>query len=251
MAKRFSDTEIWKKQWFCDLSPTEKCFWRYLCDNCDNSGTWEINMPLAAFQIGSKINLSDIIKKFNGNIVKLSESKIYIVDFIKFQYGELKESCIPHKNVFALLEKHCIPYPYPIDRVMDKDKDKDKDKEIEFKRDYKGEKTWSTDYETYRKQCSDAFDKMIADWNFIKEKKEYYPQLNIRKSLEKMFFEYWEKEKLGWKNKKASKTENIDWVSTAENGLSMTCNQVKIPFYTRDEEKEYIEIMERRNAKKE
>lgn len=88
-----------------------------------------MNIPLAEFQIGCKLSVEDILSSFVGNICRISENKLFVVDFISFQYGELKENCIPHRNVFNLLEKHNIQYP--IDRVlytlMDKDKDKDKE----------------------------------------------------------------------------------------------------------------------------
>jgi hypothetical protein len=142
MAKRFRDTEIWKKEWFQKLSPTLKGFWTYICDNCDNSGVWEMNLDLAQYQIGGKIKLEEILSLFNGNIVRISSDKLFVIGFIDFQYGELKRDCIPHRNIFKLLEKHGIPYPYPIDtlsmegrypidRVQDKDKDKEKEKEEE------------------------------------------------------------------------------------------------------------------------
>jgi hypothetical protein len=138
MAKRFSDGEIWKKKWYCDLSPALKCFWKYICDMCDNAGVWETNIPLAQYQIGAKIAEEEILTEFNGNIVKISDSKMFVVDFIKFQYGELKQDSIPHRNIFRLLEKHNIRYPIDTlsigyrevaDTLKDKDKEKDKDKD--------------------------------------------------------------------------------------------------------------------------
>lgn len=149
MAKRFVDSELWKKQWFCDLSPALKSFWVYIFTNCDNAGVWDMNLPLACFQIGAKITEEEIISEFNGNIVKISEKKMFIVDFVKFQYGELNPACIPHRGIFKLLDKHGIPYPYPIDRVSiggtpqgstlkEKEKEKEKDKDQEKDKDSLG-----------------------------------------------------------------------------------------------------------------
>lgn len=132
MAKRFIDSDIWKKEWFCNLSPTLKAFWIYAVTNCDACGVWEMNIPLAMYQIGAKITQEEILSEFHGNIIKLSKDKLFIVDFISFQYGDLKEDHIPHRNVFRLLEKHNIQYPIDsLSKVFDtpqyKDKDKDKD----------------------------------------------------------------------------------------------------------------------------
>jgi hypothetical protein len=136
MAKRFRDTDIWKKEWYTNLSPTLKCLISYLYDNCDNSGVWSVNKSLAEFQINDKINWNTVISDLCGQVLEISNSKWFITDFIKFQYGELSEKSPPHKNVFNLLEHHGIKYPidnltlplpYPTNRVLDKDKDKDKD----------------------------------------------------------------------------------------------------------------------------
>ena len=243
MSKRFTDTEIWKKKWYCDLSPAMKIFWRYICDNCDNSGVWEKNIALAEFQIGCKLSEKDILDYFKGNIVPLKENKLLVVDFISFQYGQLKKECIPHRNIFNLLEKHGLSYP--IDRVYDtlkdKDKEEDKDKDKENKEGC-GEiiQTWRTSLEIYLKECGEAFDRQVADLAWIEEKKRYHPFTSITKSLEKMFNEYWGTE-AGWKKKKEKRSDKIDWLRTIENGLSMECNRVRIPKGTPDYEQEAIE----------
>jgi hypothetical protein len=108
MAKRFADTEIWKKQWFRELSPTYKAFWRYICDNCDNSGVWEVDVGLAGFQIGDKIDYDKILSLFSENIVEISKDKWFLPSFIRFQYGKLSKDCKPHTVVFNLLDKHGI-----------------------------------------------------------------------------------------------------------------------------------------------
>lgn len=227
MGKRFSDTEIWRKEWFCNLSPALKTFWRYICDNCDNSGVWEMNLPLAEFQIGCKISLDDILSDFHGNIRRLSENKLLVVDFIQFQYGELKKDCIPHRNVFNLLKKHNIIYP--IDRVLDtlKDKDKDKDKDIslEKKENEKEKPFWRTSFVEYEKQASDAWDRLVSDAEWMQERKRYHPNLDIRLSLEKAFNDFWGTE-AGWAHKKKSRVKEIDWNSTFKNALTLKGNQV-------------------------
>jgi hypothetical protein len=113
------------------------------------------------------------------------------------------------------------------------------------------EKTWRTDFAIYLKQCNDAFDSLLENWVWIKERKEFHPALNIRASVRKMFFDYWgnEKTKVGWKKKKASRTLDVDWESTINNGLTMKCNQVWVQRGEIDEEAEFIKTMEQRNAK--
>jgi hypothetical protein len=238
MAKRFIDSEIWKKQWFCDLSPALKSFWIYIFSNCDNAGVWETNIPLAEYQIGAKITEDQILSEFQGNIIKLSSGKLFIVDFISFQYGELKEDSVPHRNVFRLLQKHNIGYP--IDTLSieyqgvsntpkDKDKDKDKDKEDDKEEEEEKEKelTWRESLEVYQKQSSDAWDALMANPEWIKERKRYHPSLDIRLSMEKAYNDFWGTE-AGWKHKKAKKSKEIDWDATFKNALSLKANQVYV-----------------------
>jgi hypothetical protein len=103
------------------------------------------------------------------------------------------------------------------------------------------EKTWRNDFETYLKECGEAFDKLAFDLEWIEQKKRYYPYTSIRKSLEKMINEYWGTE-AGWMKKKSNtKLKTINWLRTIENGLSMDRNRVRIPKGTPDFEQEEIE----------
>ena len=43
MAKRFADTEIWNKDWFLELSIKQKLLLKYIFDNCDCAGVYEIS----------------------------------------------------------------------------------------------------------------------------------------------------------------------------------------------------------------
>ena len=106
MGKRFTDTDKWKKTWFRKLSPEMKCVWDYLCSNCDAAGIWEVDEEAMSFFIGSTITLDEITSSFGDRIEKINGSKIWIVDFCGFQYGEIKENYNPHRPVIKSLEKY-------------------------------------------------------------------------------------------------------------------------------------------------
>ena len=53
MAKRLHDTEIWHKEWYCNLSQTHKLLVQYLFDNCDCAGVFEANYKIMQFLIGA------------------------------------------------------------------------------------------------------------------------------------------------------------------------------------------------------
>lgn len=133
MAKRMTSTEIWDKEWFMDLSPDLKCLVRYVFDNCDHAGVWSQNYKLASLRINSEIKFSDTdLLKIDGGdqFEKLPNGKIFIPDFINFQYGTLSEKSPAHNPVFKSIEKnnlHNRVFNRVSDTLKDKDKDKDRD----------------------------------------------------------------------------------------------------------------------------
>jgi hypothetical protein len=138
-GKRFFTTEIWThNKWFRRLSPNGKLFWFYLIGSCDNVGVWEEDLDYASYVTGIHIT-DESYKEFNGQIIRLSDKKIWLRDFCDFQYGLLEESTtsIPHKSYILLLKKHGLWYTLyqgldnPLHTLKDKDKEKDKDKVLE------------------------------------------------------------------------------------------------------------------------
>jgi HNH endonuclease len=107
MAKRFTDTEIWEKEWFMELSPKHKTLIMYLYSRCDAAGVWDINWGLASIFIGDKVCAEDL-HKIADHVSVMSHKKLFIPGFIKFQYGKLSRDCKPHIPIYRLLEKHGI-----------------------------------------------------------------------------------------------------------------------------------------------
>lgn len=150
MAKRFVDTEIWKRAWFRALSPKMKCAWIYLCTNCDHAGIWEIDLETMGYFIGQRISLEEITEAFK--VIVFAEDKIFIPSFIAFQYGDLDDSCRPHLSVMKRLRSLglwdeasnsyltvSIQLGNSYLTVQDKDKDKDKEQDKDNKANYRFE----------------------------------------------------------------------------------------------------------------
>lgn len=110
MAKRFTDTDKWKKKWFRKLPVKYKALWQYLTDNCDKCGVWEVDFELAEIFIGEELNIDEIKDFFKKQYVELDGGKRwFIIDFIEFQYGLLNPNNPAHKNVYKeLLERNLI-----------------------------------------------------------------------------------------------------------------------------------------------
>lgn len=102
-------------------------------DNCDHAGILEFDEDLVSFQIGENVK-SEEISNFGERVEWLGD-KLFLVDFINFQYGILKENYNPHKPVINSLKKHGIfsrvsqGLPKASGSLVDKDKYKEQDKE--------------------------------------------------------------------------------------------------------------------------
>lgn len=88
--------------------------------------------------------------------------------------------------------------------------------------------TWKNSFEVYEKMVSDAFDALLQDKEWITQRLEYHPGLDIAKSMEKAYNDFWGQER-GWKHKKKSRSMDIDWKQTFTNALTQRMNQVWEP----------------------
>lgn len=139
MAKRFTDTEIWDKEWFMELPLVKKCLVRYIFDKCDAAGIWSPNWKLASMYIGEPVTESDLFSMGSDIFCRLENGKIFVLKFCSFQYGKLTESCAPHKKVIQILDSNGIDHTCPegyskgILTLQEKEKEEymDKDKEEE------------------------------------------------------------------------------------------------------------------------
>mgnify|MGYP002379806031 CR=1 FL=1 len=107
--KRFTDTDIWDKEWFMKLSPKHKCLLRFIFDKCDAAGVWTPNWVLASAYVNDTNPCSsEDLDQLTEQIEFLPNGKVFIPEFIMFQYGKLSKDCKPHIPVYRLLQKHGI-----------------------------------------------------------------------------------------------------------------------------------------------
>lgn len=132
--KRFFETAHIHENWFRKLPPKIKCLWTYLNCMCDMAGVMEFDPEHASFMVGDDISLSDL-DAFGGRVVQLPGNRVFLTEFVPFQYGTLSRECKPHKAVISALERHGISiegqqikgYSDGSGTVQDKDKEKDKE----------------------------------------------------------------------------------------------------------------------------
>ncbi len=149
MAKRFTDSEKWKKPWFRKLKPLYKAFWEYLRDNCDHAGIWQVDFELAAYCIGEDVDQAEAMQLFEKQFIPFAGGKRWlIIDFVEYQYGGLVANNNAHISVINILKKNgvwelfvdrnknqpenpapCEGLASPSQGYQDKDKDKVKDQD--------------------------------------------------------------------------------------------------------------------------
>jgi hypothetical protein len=144
MAKRFTDTDKWKKGFLKSLPSPYKIFWLYLCDECTNYGVWETSeIDVALIRTGEKFDLKTALDLFNAGEQRIygfdANKKWFIPSFVTFQYGDdflikasknrLIEQVRSFLEKFGLIEQ--IPVRGPLQRAANKDKDMDMDKDKE------------------------------------------------------------------------------------------------------------------------
>jgi len=112
MAKRFTDTEKWKKGFVRNLPPAYKLLWLYMLDDCDNAGVWQVEVEVASIRVGAKLNEKEALKLFGNNVISFDEgSKWFVKEFVKFQQGvshiaELNSNSNPHKSILRIVEQY-------------------------------------------------------------------------------------------------------------------------------------------------
>jgi hypothetical protein len=141
MSKRFCATERWDKPWFRRLEPRLKCLWEYIVSRCDCAGVWEPDFELASFYIGEEVDAPDLAM-FGDRLMPIGDGKLWVTDFVAFQYGHLSADCKPHKPVLDRLERHgllelvaerMVPkgYSKAIETLEEKEEYKEREKEGE------------------------------------------------------------------------------------------------------------------------
>ena len=127
MAKRFTDNNKWNRNWFMELSKDEKLLWLYILDNCEPNGLFDPNWKLINFMLETDFN--DIPKALEKQLVRTNHSrKIFVEDFVKFQYGDLKETSNLHKRIHIVLKDFGIDIPIGKGSVTPKAETKSKSK---------------------------------------------------------------------------------------------------------------------------
>jgi len=134
MAKRFTDTNKYNKQFFRGLPGPYKLLYDYLYHDCDHAGIWIVDFEIAQVYIGKDmpVNETKALELFNNDEQRIyvfkDGARWFIPGFIEFQYGPLNRKNRVHNSIIKILKSYGLLNIFkgltsPLDGVKDKEKD--------------------------------------------------------------------------------------------------------------------------------
>lgn len=96
MASRFTDTELWNEDWFCEMPGEYQLFVKYVFDKCDNAGVWKPNKFDFETKTKFKVSLDLLFKRINGGgqqrVLSLDNGRWFLTGYILFQWFNKKKT---------------------------------------------------------------------------------------------------------------------------------------------------------------
>lgn len=139
---------------------------------------------------------------------------------IKIQFCYKTESGLYTSN--GIKKRISIVSKERSDAIERKDKEKKKERKVKESKvkdcPDSSSNNWRTSFEIYKTMVYEAMNYLLTDKNEYGKLQKYNPDLDIKLSLEKSVENFWGSE-AGWKNKKSSRTVDIDMVSTLKNNI--------------------------------
>lgn len=220
------------------LKPNDIAIYSFAIEHCNRLGWKEkFGFPTSMVMEAVGIKSYSVYKKHFDNLINLGFFEI--IEYSKNQYSSniiaLKEN---NKALDKALDKALIKHSTKQSKStiqstdsINKQINNETNKQIEDSV-IEDEKLiealdWKTDFNIYVSELRIAFKEILTP-EYISEREKFHPYLDISKTIEKACKDYWSTEE-GWKNKKKSKTQTINWKSTFNNSLTQKMNQVYKP----------------------
>lgn len=106
MAKRFTCTDKWKREYFKAFEQNYKLLWLYILDDCDTAGTWVCDFEVASMRIGFDFKKEEVIKMFEKKIKIINDERWFIPEFLATQYKNAKTDSNFHKSIKDRLQSY-------------------------------------------------------------------------------------------------------------------------------------------------
>jgi len=130
MAKRFIDTQIFRKSEIRGIKGAYKLLYIYMFCECNHAGIWDVELDVAGLRLGFDYDEAETLKDLCNYVDPIRSDKWYLTGFVQFQYGTLNPENRAHKSVIEIINKYNIkPLVSPSQGCKEMELDKVKDKE--------------------------------------------------------------------------------------------------------------------------
>lgn len=122
MASRFTDTELWNEDWFCEMPGEYQLFVKYVFDKCDNAGVWKPNKFDFETKTKFKVSPDLLFKKMNAGgggyerVLLLENGRWFLTGYLLFQWFNKKKnfdlvlSNKLHKSLYTILLENKVDF---------------------------------------------------------------------------------------------------------------------------------------------
>ncbi|MFZ2905307.1 MAG: hypothetical protein WAZ98_03790 [Cyclobacteriaceae bacterium] len=84
MAKRYTDNEKWRDEWWGSLSNDYRMIWLYLVDSCTNAGRWKKDFRGLNFNCNTNVTEESFLAVFKDRLIDCGNF-YFIPKFLRFQ----------------------------------------------------------------------------------------------------------------------------------------------------------------------
>lgn len=229
---RSVNTKFWDDSFITELNPTEKLLFLYLITNSLTNliGIYEISLRKICFDTG--IN-NDIVSKGLERFEKVkkvfySENYIILPNWLKNQnlnsnmkvavIREFEQLPMYLKSTILANDLESLPNDFEsIRKALETIQDLNR---IKVEVEYKNELNWKSNFEVYKNDLRENYNRLISDIEFIEQQEKYFPGVDIKMSIEKACVNFWATE-AGWKHKIKERAKEINWKSTLINAIGL------------------------------
>jgi hypothetical protein len=112
MPKRFTSTELWIEDWFCEMPMDYKLYWYYMLSKCNHAGIFKVNTKMFNSINECNLNHATALNYFNidkKRIREINENVWFIEDYFFYQYGKsfnIKNRV--HKSIYEVYNQYNI-----------------------------------------------------------------------------------------------------------------------------------------------
>ena len=106
MPKIMTQTNIWQKAWFRNLSISDKLLLKYLWERSSHAGIIDLDQDLFEFELGTPLDLNTSLDNLSKHIERLPNGKLFLIDRVRVNQGELSPKCKAHIPIIEELKKY-------------------------------------------------------------------------------------------------------------------------------------------------